>query len=178
MDHRARRDHLEIWLLDRGETRIGTSCDAKPVPRQLGVGVDGKGEVHARWLHGGKGDPPSVRRTDAGVGIELAAEFLGRGFPWERPCDPPSAGPSFRGHHERWFAATHACGDDASCWDVNLWGEWPLTVAFSDADDAAKGQQSLVATSQLRWGDPRTFGSLIVLPRGDLPGLAGAVRLR
>ena len=38
-----------------------------------------------------------------------------------------------------------------------------LTVAFSDADDASAGQQTVVATSPVRWNRQETFGRLIWL---------------
>jgi hypothetical protein len=45
-------------------------------------------------------------------------------------------------------------------------GRWnlPFTVAFSDADDAAGGQQTVVATSPVRWNKRETFGALLSLP--------------
>jgi hypothetical protein len=39
-----------------------------------------------------------------------------------------------------------------------------FTVAFSDADEAGVGQQTLVATSGLRWNAPHTFGRLVSFP--------------
>jgi hypothetical protein len=40
----------------------------------------------------------------------------------------------------------------------------PLTVAFSDSDVPGAGQQTLVATSTLRWNEPATFGRLVSFP--------------
>jgi hypothetical protein len=39
-----------------------------------------------------------------------------------------------------------------------------LTVAFSDSDAPGAGQQTLVATSGLRWNAPQTFGRLVAFP--------------
>jgi hypothetical protein len=37
-----------------------------------------------------------------------------------------------------------------------------LTIVYSDSDDEAKPrQETLIATSQLRWAEPFTFGSLL-----------------
>ena len=48
----------------------------------------------------------------------------------------------------------------------------PFTVAFSDADDAS-GQQTIVATSELRWNDADTLGELAHFSTrsGRFPGL-------
>lgn len=43
---------------------------------------------------------------------------------------------------------------------------WPFTVAFSDSDSAEPGQQTLVATSGLRWGVPDTFSELVFTGEG------------
>jgi hypothetical protein len=45
-------------------------------------------------------------------------------------------------------------------------GAWEtrLTVAFSDSDAPGAGQQTLVATSSLRWNAPETFGRLVSFP--------------
>ncbi len=45
-------------------------------------------------------------------------------------------------------------------------GSWQtrFTVAFSDSDAPGVGQQTLVATSTLRWNEPETFGRLVSFP--------------
>ncbi|HZH17560.1 MAG TPA: hypothetical protein VE057_24615 [Archangium sp.] len=40
----------------------------------------------------------------------------------------------------------------------------PFTVVFSDSDVPGAGQQTLVATSTLRWNEPETFGRLVSFP--------------
>ena len=59
---------------------------------------------------------------------------------------------------------------------ARMWSEWAVTVAFSDSDSPGAGQQTLVATSQLQWGDPDTFGALVRFP-GDarFPPMVSAV---
>jgi hypothetical protein len=47
-----------------------------------------------------------------------------------------------------------------------LAGKVRLTAAFSDTDRAGRRQQTLVATSTLRWGDPSTFGELVWFENG------------
>ncbi len=54
----------------------------------------------------------------------------------------------------------------------------PLTVAWSDADDPASGQKTLLATSTLKFARPETFGGLGIFGKGErYPGFAGATRL-
>ena len=40
----------------------------------------------------------------------------------------------------------------------------PFTIAFSDADEAGAKQQTMIATSPIRWNRRETFGELIRLP--------------
>jgi hypothetical protein len=44
--------------------------------------------------------------------------------------------------------------------------EGKLTAVYSDSDGEGKGQETIVATSQLRWGNPDSFGRFVRLPDG------------
>jgi hypothetical protein len=41
-----------------------------------------------------------------------------------------------------------------------------FTVAYSDSDSAAGEQETIIATSRLKWGRPETFGTLVSWPGG------------
>jgi hypothetical protein len=60
--------------------------------------------------------------------------------------------------------AQMAVDGKAQATDEKLEGK--LTVAYSDSDTEGKGQETLVATSLLRWADPASFGLFVRQPRG------------
>lgn len=47
-----------------------------------------------------------------------------------------------------------------------------MTVVVSDADERGK-QESMIATSKLKYGNPSTFGRVLLLEKDDLPALSG-----
>jgi len=157
-------DHLEVWLVPRPEGRDPRK--ARPV--QLGVGRRADRSLDVRWLHG-TGPDVSVSAADGGVEILLSKEFLGPGFYWQvhHPHDGgwPEAN-AWTSDEATWLAAQATCCGQEVGWQAFRFASWPLTVAFSDSDDPDAGQQTLLATSELTWGDPYTFGLLMRLP-GD-----------
>ena len=55
--------------------------------------------------------------------------------------------------------------------------ELPFAAAFSDSDQPGKRQETVIATSQLRWGKPETFGALIWFQNGArFPPVRGGSR--
>ncbi|HEY0708997.1 MAG TPA: hypothetical protein VGG33_19470 [Polyangia bacterium] len=129
-----KRDHFQLWFCAADGP---PSCDKKTA-RQLAVVTTADGQGHARWLHpkGHSEALPEVRPGPAPViqppaKLRLAATVILPLKMIRHDGDAPSA----------------------------LQGQ--LTVAYSDADTATGGQETVVATSKLKGPDGRTFGRFV-----------------
>lgn len=134
-------DHLEVWfdfsntlILAEDAFQLRQEPDASVL--QIGIGLAETGtEPVIRFLHPDKPNQP--------YGILASSSLTANGYHIEAQM-PVSVFQEFLGDEFQWAAGQ------------NL----GLTVVVSDADNPTKrGQDCLMATSQVAWGNPYTFGA-------------------
>jgi hypothetical protein len=135
-------DHLEIWLA--AGLVIGPSSPGKTTSRPTGNPLKARQLGVARLAGGGVHArwlaPPGCKDPLPKVSAPAPGKFV---IEFPAPAIFGSSGFAPEIRHEVAF-----------------------TAAFSDADESAKKQKALVATSELAWGDVGTFGNLIWLQGG------------
>ena len=104
--------------------------------RQLGIAKTADGKIERRWLH-------PQRNKEPLPAIAAAPSEAGGGLVVTLPL-------GMIRHDGR----------------ADLYLDGELTVAYSDTDDPAKGQEAVIATSRLRWGDGASFGRFVRHPLG------------
>ena len=154
---------LAAYVVDRGKAGIQVVIDVTddlpvpPAPRAPARKFIRGDHVEIWW-----------RPDDAGTNKQLGIGILGDGTAdvrWLLPAKTSERAPAVR------RTGTHF-EIDLSLATLGLEGSTPapdgertlhLAVAFSDADDPSAGQQTVVATSPVRWNRQDTFGQLIWL---------------
>jgi hypothetical protein len=155
---------LAVYVLDLGKGGIRIVIDitddrAVPTPAR----ADARQFVRSDHLEIWLADPDSSTLNKQ-LGIGLLADG-GADVRWLLPKDSKEKIPAVR------RAASHVEvdlptavlgieGDDFATGRRSV----PLAVAFSDADDAASGQQTVIATSPLRWNRRNSFSELHCFP--------------
>lgn len=136
-------DHVEIWL-DFADSLIHWNADGWPVRRkpdshtlQIGVGLPEAGqEPVVRMLY--PEQPEGASRTVAAAAITSTGYTVEIAIP------------------SREFEAAVPDSDE---WQWSAGAVFGLSIIVSDTDNPdARGQDSLLATSGVQWGNPYTFG--------------------
>jgi hypothetical protein len=156
---------LAAQVLDKGKGAVQIVVDVTddrvvPVP----AGADARRFVRGDHLEIWLADPDSST-VNRQLGIGLLADG-GADVRWLLPKDYKEKTPPVRrsGSHVEIDLSAAALGVAGDKDFVNGRGSVPLTIAFSDADDPAAGQQTVIATSPVRWNRRDTFSRLHCFP--------------
>jgi hypothetical protein len=105
------------------------------------------------------GDSSEAKQLGVGMRADGSADVR-----WLMPAASTEKVPEVRrtGSHFEIDLSLATLGFDAKKPDGG--GSLPFTIAFSDADEAGAKQQTVIATSPVRWNRRETFGELIRLP--------------